>query len=54
MLSAAVTFVGYVILATCAEKSHHASYFATYLITGGAYSMFPLVMSVVQIREAAR
>ena len=44
MLSAMVTFIGYVILATCAEKSLGASYFATYLVVGGAYSMFPLAM----------
>jgi len=45
MASATVALVGYIILATCAEKAHGASYFAMYLITGGAYSMFPLVMS---------
>lgn len=44
MASSIITFVGYVILATQAEKSHHVSYFACYLVIGGAYSLFPLVM----------
>ena len=46
MVSAAIALLGYVLLATCAESNHKVSYFAMYLITGGAYSLFPLVMSV--------
>jgi hypothetical protein len=45
MLGSGVSFIGYVILATCAEKSVGASYFALFLVVGGNYSLFPLVMS---------
>lgn len=45
MLSAAVSFVGYVILATSVHKSVGAAYFALFLVVGGLYSLFPLVMS---------
>lgn len=45
MLSTLISFVGYVILATCSQKSVGASYFALFLVVGGNYSLFPLVMS---------
>ncbi|KAK7056694.1 hypothetical protein VNI00_002411 [Paramarasmius palmivorus] len=45
MLSCAVSFVGYVILATSVHKSVGAAYFALFLVVGGNYSLFPLVMS---------
>ncbi|KAF9530602.1 MFS general substrate transporter [Crepidotus variabilis] len=45
MLSSAVSFLGYVILATSVHKSVGASYFALFLVVGGNYSLFPLVMS---------
>ncbi|KAF7342036.1 MFS general substrate transporter [Mycena venus] len=43
MLSCAISLVGYIILAT----SHNtgAKYFAMFLVIGGLYSLFPLVMS---------
>lgn len=44
MLSTTVAFIGYVILATSAQKSVGASYFALFLVVGGNYSLFPLVM----------
>ena len=52
MVSAMVAFIGYVILATQAEKSHRLSYFACYLCLGGAYSLFPLVMCVFAVLTA--
>ena len=48
MVSCSISFIGYVILATCAEKSVGASYFALFLVVGGNYSLFPLVMWVHQ------
>ncbi|KAF8336437.1 MFS general substrate transporter [Cantharellus anzutake] len=45
MGSALVGFLGYALLAICAEKNYHVSYFAMYLIVAGIYSLFPLVMS---------
>ncbi|KAJ7581315.1 MFS general substrate transporter [Mycena floridula] len=45
MLSCAVSFIGYVILATSVQKSVGAAYFALFLVVGGNYSLFPLVMS---------
>ncbi|KII91689.1 hypothetical protein PLICRDRAFT_136092 [Plicaturopsis crispa FD-325 SS-3] len=45
MLSAATSTIGYVILATCVQKSTGAAYFALFLVVGGNFSMFPLVMS---------
>ncbi|KJA17831.1 hypothetical protein HYPSUDRAFT_146000 [Hypholoma sublateritium FD-334 SS-4] len=45
MVSCTISFIGYVILATSAEKSVGASYFALFLVVGGNYSLFPLVMS---------
>ncbi|KAJ6454545.1 MFS general substrate transporter [Mycena vitilis] len=45
MLSCAISLVGYVILATAAQKSVGAAYFAMFLVIGGLYSLFPLVMS---------
>jgi len=46
MGSCAVSFVGYVILATSVQKSVGAAYFALFLVVGGNYSLFPLVMYV--------
>jgi len=43
--SATISFVGYLILATCAQTSIGASYFALFLVVAGLFSMFPLVMS---------
>ncbi|KAJ7177895.1 MFS general substrate transporter [Mycena filopes] len=45
MLSCAISFVGYIILATAVQKSTGAAYFAMFLVIGGLYSLFPLVMS---------
>ncbi|KAJ7701815.1 major facilitator superfamily domain-containing protein [Mycena rosella] len=45
MLSCAVSFIGYIILATSVQKSVGAAYFALFLVTGANYSLFPLVMS---------
>ena len=47
MVSCAVSFLGYLILATSAQKSVGASYFALFLVVGGNYSLFPLVMCVI-------
>ncbi len=44
MLSCAVSFIGYIILATSVQKSVGAAYFALFLVVGGNYSLFPLVM----------
>lgn len=46
MGSTAVAFIGYVILATSVQKSVGAGYFALFLVVGGNYSLFPLVMQV--------
>ncbi|KAJ6481767.1 MFS general substrate transporter [Mycena sanguinolenta] len=45
MFSCAISFVGYVILAAAVQKSTGAAYFAMFLVIGGLYSLFPLVMS---------
>lgn len=45
MASTFVSFVGYLILATSVQKSVGAAYFALFLVVGGNYSLFPLVMS---------
>jgi hypothetical protein len=45
MASCAVSFIGYIILATSVQKSVGAAYFALFLVVGGNYSLFPLVMS---------
>ncbi|KAK7042317.1 MFS general substrate transporter [Favolaschia claudopus] len=45
MFSTATSFVGYVILATSVHKSVGAGYFALFLVIGGNFSLFPLVMS---------
>ncbi|OCH88702.1 MFS general substrate transporter [Obba rivulosa] len=37
--------VGYIILATSVQKSVGAGYFALFLVVGGNFSLFPLVMS---------
>ena len=46
MASTLISFVGYVILATSVQKSVGAGYFALFLVVGGNYSLFPLVMYV--------
>lgn len=46
MASTFVSFVGYLILATSVQKSVGAAYFALFLVVGGNYSLFPLVMWV--------
>ncbi|RDB17127.1 hypothetical protein Hypma_001651 [Hypsizygus marmoreus] len=43
--SCTLSFIGYVILATSVQKSVGAAYFALFLVVGGNYSLFPLVMS---------
>ncbi|CAA7268788.1 unnamed protein product [Cyclocybe aegerita] len=45
MASSAIALVGYIILATSVQKSVGAAYFALFLVVGGVYSLFPLVMS---------
>ncbi|KAF8307169.1 MFS general substrate transporter [Clavulina sp. PMI_390] len=45
MASGFITFLGYLLLSIFAESNHKVAYFGTYLITAGAYSLFPLVMS---------
>ncbi|KAF8893010.1 MFS general substrate transporter [Infundibulicybe gibba] len=45
MLSCTISLVGYIILATSVQKSVGAAYFALFLVVGGNYSLFPLVMS---------
>ncbi|KAJ3779007.1 MFS general substrate transporter [Lentinula raphanica] len=45
MLSCFISFVGYLILATAVQVSVGAAYFALFLVIGGLYSLFPLVMS---------
>ncbi|KAL1731534.1 MFS general substrate transporter [Schizophyllum commune] len=45
MGSCFTSFVGYLILATAVQKSVGAAYFALFLVIGGNYSLFPLVMS---------
>ncbi|KAF5325017.1 hypothetical protein D9619_009573 [Psilocybe cf. subviscida] len=45
MASCAISFTGYIILATSVQKSVGAAYFALFLVVGGNYSLFPLVMS---------
>jgi len=43
--SCTISFTGYIILATSVQKSVGAAYFALFLVVGGNYSLFPLVMS---------
>ncbi|KAI0316876.1 MFS general substrate transporter [Amylostereum chailletii] len=43
--STGTAFIGYLILATSAQKSVGAAYFALFLVVGGLFSLFPLVMS---------
>ncbi|TFY63736.1 hypothetical protein EVG20_g6198 [Dentipellis fragilis] len=45
MASASTSFVGYLILATSVQKSVGAAYFGLFLVIGGNFSLFPLVMS---------
>jgi hypothetical protein len=47
LFSTATSFVGYIILATSVQKSVGAAYFALFLVVGGNYSLFPLVMCVL-------
>ncbi|KAL0581031.1 hypothetical protein V5O48_001025 [Marasmius crinis-equi] len=55
MLSSSISFIGYLILALCADKSVGASYFALFLVVGGNYSLFPLELggelSVADLKE---
>lgn len=44
LASTTTAFVGYIILATSAQKSVGAAYFALFLVIGGLFSLFPLVM----------
>ncbi len=44
MLSCAVSFIGYIILAMSVQKSVGATYFALFLVVDGNYYLFPLVM----------
>jgi hypothetical protein len=44
MAASFMAFVGYVILATSADKSHIVGFFALFLVIGGIFSLFPLVM----------
>ncbi|KAJ3979320.1 MFS general substrate transporter [Lentinula detonsa] len=44
IVSCIISFVGYVVLATSARRSVGAAYFALFLVVGGLYSLFPLVM----------
>ena len=46
MVSTLISCVGYIILATSVQKSVGAGYFALFLVIGGNYSLFPLVMYV--------
>jgi hypothetical protein len=46
MFSSAMACIGYIILAVCSQSSVGASYFALFLVIGGNYSLFPLVMYV--------
>lgn len=46
MLSSAISCIGYIILATAVQKSVGAAYFALFLVVGGNFSLFPLVMWV--------
>ncbi|KIK67726.1 hypothetical protein GYMLUDRAFT_237937 [Collybiopsis luxurians FD-317 M1] len=45
VVSCIISLVGYIILATSVQKSVGAAYFALFLVVGGLYSLFPLVMS---------
>ncbi|KAA1471921.1 MFS general substrate transporter [Dentipellis sp. KUC8613] len=45
MASASTSFLGYLILATTVQKSVGAAYFGLFLVIGGNFSLFPLVMS---------
>ncbi|KXN84013.1 hypothetical protein AN958_00572 [Leucoagaricus sp. SymC.cos] len=45
IFSAALSLIGYIILATSVQKSVGVAYFALFLVVGGNYSLFPLVMS---------
>lgn len=44
MAASFTAFLGYLILATSVQKSHAAGYFALFLVIGGIFSLFPLVM----------
>lgn len=46
MFSSALSCIGYIILAACSQSSVGASYFALFLVIGGNFSLFPLVMYV--------
>jgi hypothetical protein len=44
MFCAALSVIGYIILAVSVQKSVGAAYFALFLVVAGNYSLFPLVM----------
>ena len=44
MLSCAASVVGYIILVISVRKSVGAAYFALFLVVGGNYGLYPLVM----------
>ena len=46
MGSSAVSFTGYLILATSVQKSVGAAYFALFLVVGGNWSLFALTLYV--------
>lgn len=52
MASTFTSFLGYLILATSVEKSVGAGYFALFLVVGGNFSLFPLVMYVPLLASA--
>ncbi|KAI0267310.1 MFS general substrate transporter [Gloeopeniophorella convolvens] len=45
IFTASLSLVGYIILVTSVQKSVGAAYFALFLVIGGNYALFPLVMS---------
>ncbi|KAJ3741020.1 MFS general substrate transporter [Lentinula detonsa] len=54
IVSCIISFVGYVVLATSARRSVGAAYFALFLVVGGLYSLFPLVMRSSLLTIACR
>lgn len=47
VVSASTSLVGYMILAVASENSVGAAYFSLFLVVSGLYSLFPLVMYVI-------
>ncbi len=46
MAATLTSCVGYIVIAASVEQSVGAAYFALFLVVGGNYSLFPLVMYV--------